>query len=455
MTDPGRPNQPTDHDAPPEAPIWLRPWFQWVLGGLALFVFLSFLLPPVLGLLSQMQSVLTPVVFALVLAYIFNPLVTLLARRCKVPRWAGTGLIMAAAGIILLMAMAVAVPLLVDQSSQLILKLKEVYPKVVASVVEEDGPETPADGGEPAHGTVAPGDAPDASGGPDTTAPPNGEGIDPPAPPADPGDGAGVADDKSAFEQLLESEQVQTLINEAMAYVANLDWSTVASTSLQALDIGTGVVGSAISFTTYLIVFATIAAFSFFFLSWKLGEFKAWFVPFIPAQHKARTFEILGKMDRTVSAWLRGRLIQALLLSVMLTAGWAIAGVPYWFLLGVICGVLGLVPYLIFIGWAAAMLLASLDALAAGQFSIWVLVWPTVVYAIAQTIDGWVVEPLLQGKATEMGVLTVLLVVMIGGSLAGLIGLLAAIPVAACVKILMIELVLPKLRALAANQAPG
>jgi len=99
------------------------------------------------------------------------------------------------------------------------------------------------------------------------------------------------------------------------------------------------------------------------------------------------------------------------------------------------------------------MLLTALDSMASPDGFRWmVLLLPTVVYVVAQTIDGWVVEPLVQGKATEMGTLTVLLVVMIGGSLGGLIGLLIAIPVAACIKILCVELLLPYLRDLAAGR---
>jgi len=160
-------------------------------------------------------------------------------------------------------------------------------------------------------------------------------------------------------------------------------------------------------------------------------------------------------MDRTVSAFIRGRLIQAMVVMVVLSIGWAIAGVPYWLLLGILGGILNLIPYAAVFSWPVAVLLAWLDSISPGQaaqFSIWgVLIWPTAVYFAAQLIDNWVVEPLVQGKATEMDPLTVMLVVLLGASIAGLLGMLLAIPVAACIKILAQEIALPKLRQLAAT----
>ena len=138
-------------------------------------------------------------------------------------------------------------------------------------------------------------------------------------------------------------------------------------------------------------------------------------------------------------------------MSVVLSVGWWIAEVPYWLLLGLLSGLLNLVPFAAVVGCAAALLLTTIDAVAGGQWTLWVLIWPAAVYMVAQLLDGWVVEPLVQGAATDLDPVSVLLVVMVGGAVAGLLGMLLAIPVAACVKILAKEIVLPKLRKLAAG----
>ena len=79
----------------------------------------------------------------------------------------------------------------------------------------------------------------------------------------------------------------------------------------------------------------------------------------------------------------------------------------------------------------------------------WAILGPTLVYGVGQGLDAWVIEPVVQGQATDLDALTVLLVVLAGGAVAGLLGLLLAIPVAACIKILWHEVAGPRLRAIA------
>jgi predicted PurR-regulated permease PerM len=87
-------------------------------------------------------------------------------------------------------------------------------------------------------------------------------------------------------------------------------------------------------------------------------------------------------------------------------------------------------------------------------FTWGLFIWPTVVYAIAQLADGWAVEPLVQGKATNLDPLTVMLAVIIGGALMGLLGMLLAIPLASSIKILGREWIVPELKAYAESRKP-
>ena len=82
--------------------------------------------------------------------------------------------------------------------------------------------------------------------------------------------------------------------------------------------------------------------------------------------------------------------------------------------------------------------LASLDWMA-------IAVWPSLVYAVVQIFEGWVLTPWIQSQSTDLSAVTILLVVLIGGALAGVYGLILAIPFTACLKILIKELVLPRL----------
>jgi predicted PurR-regulated permease PerM len=134
---------------------------------------------------------------------------------------------------------------------------------------------------------------------------------------------------------------------------------------------------------------------------------------------------------------------------VLYSAGWALTGIRYWFILGLITGVLTIIPYASLIGWPLAILLKYLDGFTsgAGAFDLMtVVVWPSVAYLVVQFIESWLLTPWVQSQSMEMSAVTVLIVVFIGGALGGFYGLLLAIPIAACIKILLQELVLPQLK---------
>ena len=165
-----------------------------------------------------------------------------------------------------------------------------------------------------------------------------------------------------------------------------------------------------------------------------------------------------------VSSFVRGRLIIAAMVGMIYATGWTICGVPYGLILGLSVGVLSLVPYLAAIGlpiaWAllAIPLLDATDAstswyLAVGPDGVvgivwWkILVFPLVVNFIAQLIEDYVLTPLIQGQATDLHPLAIMVAVIGAGSFLGLYGMLLAVPVVACARILGEEVLLPRLRA--------
>jgi len=82
-----------------------------------------------------------------------------------------------------------------------------------------------------------------------------------------------------------------------------------------------------------------------------------------------------------------------------------------------------------------------------------VLVWPTLVFALVQALDGWLLTPLIAGKATNLDPVTIFVAVLAGGSVLGAYGMLLAIPVAACIKITIQEVILPNVRAWVRGEA--
>jgi predicted PurR-regulated permease PerM len=220
---------------------------------------------------------------------------------------------------------------------------------------------------------------------------------------------------------------------------------------LQPLFLGTsqafGVIGQVIGTTTEVALILVLIPIYFFFFSWHFDEMMNTVSRFLPLSRKERTLRIIGRMDQAVSGFFRGRLVIAIITGILFGVGWALTDVPYWGLLGIATGVLNIIPYASAVAWPLAIALKYLDAVTGSGGSVdWlsIALWPSVPYLIVQFIDGWLLTPWIQSQSTDMSAVTVLIVIFIGGAMAGFYGLLLAIPVAACLKIILEELVVPR-----------
>lgn len=183
----------------------------------------------------------------------------------------------------------------------------------------------------------------------------------------------------------------------------------------------------------------------------------------IPLRARERVLPLVARMDATVASFIRGRITVAAIVGVVYAAGWSIVGVPYGLVLGLLVGVFSIVPYLAAVGLPIAWGLLAMSLIAHPETGGWyvapgadgapeitwwlVLVLPWLVNLVAQSLEDYVLNPLIQGKATELHPVVIMLAVIAGGSLAGLYGMLLAVPVAACLKILLVAEIMPRLRA--------
>lgn len=267
------------------------------------------------------------------------------------------------------------------------------------------------------------------------------------------------------------SEQVQTLAKKTPQYLQQLTHyyglrvGTISDqlhtllmrlqedplSVVQPLFVGTsqafGVIGQVIGTTAELALVVFLIPVYFFFFSWNFDRMMDRVIGLLPVSCKERALVIMGRMDQAVSGFFRGRLLIAIITGVLFGLGWALTDVPYWFLLGAATGVLNIIPYASAVGWPLAIVLKYLDAMTGASGSVdWlsIALWPSISYLVVQFIDGWLLTPWVQSQSTDMSAVTILIVIFIGGAVAGFYGLLLAIPVAACAKILLEELIVPR-----------
>lgn len=207
-----------------------------------------------------------------------------------------------------------------------------------------------------------------------------------------------------------------------------------------------GMLTNAFGWVTYLIIYICLLFIFFITFSLYLPDIKQWFRQFLPHSNRERVQEILDKIYESAQMFLRTRLLIALILGILFSAGWALAGVPFWSLLGIGTGLLNIIPYASWLGWFAAMIINAVETGNSMAAIFYALLWPTLVFVVIQAIDGWVLTPFLQGEYLKIHPVTVLFAVFAGGSLAGLLGMLLAIPLTAALKIVFSDVIKPNVQ---------
>ncbi len=199
-----------------------------------------------------------------------------------------------------------------------------------------------------------------------------------------------------------------------------------------------------------LLFAAVLIPFYFWFFSVGFPSAIKFLGDLVPTSRKPKVFQLAQEMDRAVAGFVRGRIVIAAAMGVMFAGGWWINGVPYALTLGLLAGTLSIVPYL-----GLVVLVPAIALLAASQLALpevdrlawyWIIGGPPLVFVIVQSIEGYMLTPIFAGRATNLGPVSIFVAVLAGASVAGLYGMLLAIPVAACAKILIRETVMPSVR---------
>lgn len=375
-------NRPTSTSSPPEATMHDKPGIDRHLWEIRPIRDL-FILGVIAGLLWSfyaLHTVFLPVFIALLFAYLVNPFVDYALTHWAVPRPLTVGILMFLLALALIGIGLWLVPLVIEQTQTLIQKIP-VYARSLSQ----------------------------------------------------------------RYDALLSSSSFN--LRDVLGRIYDDPLAT-----LQPLLLGTGhafgLLGQLLGITVNAALYMILIPIYFFFFSWHFNNMSQTVVRLIPFTHRPQTLHALRRMDTAVRGFVFERLLITVITGVLYATGWALTDVPYWFLLGVVTGLASLVPYLSAIGWPLAVILKYADAVTAGQ-SVpieWmaILVWPSVAYLVVQFIESWILTPWLQSHSTDMSAATILIVVLLGGAVGGLFGLIFAIPIAACFKILIEEFVRPR-----------
>ena len=156
---------------------------------------------------------------------------------------------------------------------------------------------------------------------------------------------------------------------------------------------------------------------------------------FVPNRYFEFAMTVFYKADAHLGGYLRGQALIALLVGVATTIGLGALGVDYWLVLGVVTGLANFVPYVGFVVSAGLSVVVTVVTTESTGLVVPVLV----LYAVVQTVENVVFQPLITGRNVSMHPVLVLLAILVGGRVAGVFGMALAVPTAAILKVFFVE----------------
>ncbi len=153
----------------------------------------------------------------------------------------------------------------------------------------------------------------------------------------------------------------------------------------------------------------------------------------IPPRFRSVTTGLFVQINEVLSSYVRNQLLIAVAMGAMYSAGFVILRVPLGFTIGMVAGILNVVPYLgTLTGLALSVFFVALDGAGFGRIS-----GVLIIFAIVQSVEGYYMTPKLLGSRLNLHPMWVLVGLVIGGNLFGLLGIILAVPVIAVAKVVL------------------
>lgn len=219
---------------------------------------------------------------------------------------------------------------------------------------------------------------------------------------------------------MLERVDLKGLYNQYSSQVAKYAQALLASLSSSA--------GTLIGAVTKAVVIAVTVPVMLFYMLKDGNRLVPSVQRLFSQRHGEEVANLLHQMNATLSAYISGQAIECLFVALATSIGYFIIGQPLAIVLGLIAGITNMIPYIgPYIGIAPALLVALTVA---PEKIIWVIV----VVIVVQQIDGNIIYPNIIGKTLNIHPLTIIILLLAAGNIAGITGMILCVPFYAVVK---------------------
>ncbi len=199
---------------------------------------------------------------------------------------------------------------------------------------------------------------------------------------------------------------------------------------------------SLLSITGNIFIGLLAVLFITFFLLYEKGMYRKYFISLIPNRYFEVSISAINKIEKLLSNYLLGLLLQMLSIFSVAAFGLLISGVEYAVTIAVFAALANLIPFLGPILGATFGLLVAIStdtALSASQDYFFLIVKIASVFGIVQLTDNLFLQPIIFSKSVKAHPLEIFLIVFVGANIAGPIGMIAAIPSYTIVRVSLSE----------------
>lgn len=156
---------------------------------------------------------------------------------------------------------------------------------------------------------------------------------------------------------------------------------------------------------------------------------------FFPASYRKDGLKIIKETSETLAAYIQGQVMVALFVGTLALIGYWIIGLDYALVMALIVAITNIIPYVgPLIGGAPAVIIALFTSPTQALLVI-------VVITIAQQIEGNILSPLILGKRLDTHPATIIILLLVAGNLAGILGMILAVPTYAVAKTIVLNII--------------
>lgn len=153
----------------------------------------------------------------------------------------------------------------------------------------------------------------------------------------------------------------------------------------------------------------------------------------LPKRFRRDGQQVIHEIDGGLKGFIAGRMISAVLLAIMGFLGFWLIGLPYPLLLAIVGALFNFIPYFgPFLGAIPCVIVAFTESTS-------MVVWVIVIVVVSQQIEGNLISPYIYGKTINIHPLTTIVLLLIAGDFAGILGMILAIPVYMAAKIIVVR----------------